>query len=61
MSRGSGRVANEVGPLIIGPMRRRRDGNYDWRGQSNRSLEGSVASWVIDRLERVLRRYPGDL
>jgi hypothetical protein len=46
------RVANDVGPAIIGPMRRRKDGRWDWHTQSRRSLEAAVASWVIDLLEK---------
>jgi hypothetical protein len=45
------RLAGEVGPTIIGPMRRLKDGRWDWRSQSRRSLEAAVASWVVRILE----------
>jgi len=44
-------VAGDVAPAIIGPMRRRKDGRWDWRDQGRRSLEASAASWVVRILE----------
>lgn len=45
------RVANLVAPALIGPPRRRKDGRWDMRGMSRRSLEATAASWVVDLLQ----------
>src|SRR4029453_7004283 len=44
-------VASQVAPAIIGPMRRRKDGRWDWRDQNRRALEASYASWGVHKLE----------
>jgi hypothetical protein len=48
---GARTAAEEVAQSIIGPMRRRKDGRWDWRGQNKRSLEAAAASWVVRSLE----------
>lgn len=45
------KVAGDVAPAIIGSMRRLKDGRWDGRGQTRRSLEAAVASWVVRILE----------
>jgi hypothetical protein len=44
-------VAGDVAPAIVGPMRRRKDGRWDWRDANRRSLEAAYGSWVIRVLE----------
>ena len=44
-------LAGDVAPAILGPMRRRKDGRWDWRDQNRRSLEAGYASWVVRILE----------
>jgi hypothetical protein len=45
------KVAGDVAPALIGPVRRLKDGRWDWRDQSRRSLEAAAASWVVRILE----------
>lgn len=44
-------AAGDVGPAMISPMRRRKDGRWDWRDQGRRSVEAAAASWVVRILE----------